>query len=244
MKRLTLFVSGNVQRAGYRDKVVEIGRHLNLRGYAENLPDARVRIVAEGEEETLNKFLDAVYIKNVLINVEHIDHSFSNAMGEFFGFRKLVGVGETDERLDAAAELMKELIGVIRNGFSETVSAVKSVKADTSAMLEKQDITIDVLKSVKEDTAQIRQDTSQIPKIVENTKRILEHTSHLPAIKDNTERILEYTSYIPAMRADTAAIRTDTREIAAKLWEKYEELSREIAEMKITLSRIEAKVFG
>ncbi len=31
-----------------------------------------------------------------------------------------------------------------------------------SKMLEKQDITIDVLKSVKEDTSQIRQDTAQI----------------------------------------------------------------------------------
>jgi len=51
MKRLTLAVSGDVQRAGYRDRVNELGRSLGLREYAENLPDGRVRVVAEGEEE-------------------------------------------------------------------------------------------------------------------------------------------------------------------------------------------------
>ncbi len=73
--------------------------------------------------------------------------------------------------------------------------------------------------------------------IKDNTEKIIEHTSHIP-------RIVENTSLIPAMREDTHAIRTDTKEIATKLREKYEEMSREIARMKITLSRIEDKVFG
>ncbi len=52
---------------------------------------------------------------------------------------KVVGEGETDERLDIAADLMKQLIGAVKDGFGETISAVKSVKEDTSAMVEKQD---------------------------------------------------------------------------------------------------------
>ncbi len=87
--------------------------------------------------------------------------------------------------------------------------------------------------------------------INENTEKILEHTSHIPAmredigeIKTNISEVKTHTSQIPAMKEDTAAIRTDTKEIAAKLWEKYEELSKEIAQMKITLSKIEAKVFS
>ncbi len=89
-----------------------------------------------------------------------------------------------------------------------------------SKMLEKQDTTIDVLKSVKEDTAQIRQDTSQIPMIVKNT------------------------STIPAMKEDISEIKNNTKEIVDKLWDRYEEMSKEIAQIKITLSRIEAKVFA
>ncbi|RZB31038.1 MAG: acylphosphatase [Candidatus Argoarchaeum ethanivorans] len=91
LKRAIIFVSGNVERVGYRGKVINAGRHLNLLGYVENKPDGRVQIVAEGEEDNLNKFLDAVNIKNVLINVEHIYHSFVDAVGEFSGFNKLVG---------------------------------------------------------------------------------------------------------------------------------------------------------
>ncbi len=61
MKRLTLFVSGKVLRTGYRDKVVEIGGSLNLQGCGENHPDGRVRIIAEGEEENLNRFFELIH---------------------------------------------------------------------------------------------------------------------------------------------------------------------------------------
>lgn len=63
-------------------------------------------------------------------------------------------------------------------------------------------------------------------------------------LKEEMHIIRQNTSLIPAMRDDTASIRTDTREIATRLGEKYEELSKEIAQMKITLSKIEAKVFS
>jgi len=158
--RLTLFISGNVQRAGYRDKIIELGKSLGLNGYAENLPDDRVKVVAEGNQKQLATLKDSADIKNTLINVEEIKCSFSNHTGEFSGFSKPVGKGETDERLDTAAGLLKELIDVTKNGFSETIFAIKSVKEDTSAMLDKQDITIDILKSVKDDTSAIREDIS------------------------------------------------------------------------------------
>jgi len=92
--------------------------------------------------------------KTCLINVEKIDGSFSDATGEFSGFYKLVKEGETDERLDRAAELMNQLIGVVQNGFNDTVDAIKSVKADTSAMLDKQDGMLEkqdgILEQIKE----------------------------------------------------------------------------------------------
>jgi len=110
-----------------------------------------------------------------------------------------------------------------------------------SKMLEKQDMTIDVLKSVKEDTAQIRQDTTQIrqdtTQIRQDTTQIRHDTSQIP-------RIVENTSIIPAMKEDTSEIKNNTKEIVDKLWDKYEEMSREIAQIKITLSKIEAKVFA
>ncbi|MFH0904801.1 MAG: acylphosphatase [Methanobacteriota archaeon] len=132
MKRLTLIVSGKIQKAGYREKVIDIGKSLGLSGYSENLPGGRVRIIAEGEEDKLELFKDHINIQNTLIKVSNIKSTFGNATGEFSGFSKLVKGGETDERLDTAATLLKELIDVTRSGFG-------SIKEDTSAMLVKQD---------------------------------------------------------------------------------------------------------
>ncbi|MDO9097943.1 MAG: acylphosphatase [Candidatus Methanoperedens sp.] len=118
--------------------------------------------------------------------------------------------------------------------LNKGIPAIIEIRDNTKQMLEKQDTTIDILKKVKEDTAQIRQDTGQIR---QDTAQIRQDTSKIPNIVENT-------SLIPAMREDTSEIKHNTREIVDKLWEKYEEMSKEITEMKITLSKIEAKVFS
>ena len=47
MKRLTAYVSGNVQRLGYWARVIQIANGMGLKGFVENLNDGRVRIIAE-----------------------------------------------------------------------------------------------------------------------------------------------------------------------------------------------------
>lgn len=46
------------------------------------------------------------------------------------------------------------------------------------------------------------------------------------------------------MKEDTSEIKSNTRDIVDKLQNKYEELSKEIVQMKLTLTKIEAKVFS
>ena len=48
--------SGNVQGVGFRDFACRIGASCRLVGYAKNLSDGTVEIVAEGEEEKLAEF--------------------------------------------------------------------------------------------------------------------------------------------------------------------------------------------
>jgi acylphosphatase len=166
MKRLTLVVSGNVQRAGYRDIIIRLGMALGLRGYAENLPDGRVKVVAEGEERKLELLKESADIKNTLIQVEKIEDSFSEATGEFSGFFKLVKEGETDERLDRAAELLKEVIVAMNQGFSSLNNTMTSgfnrLGEGQDKMLEKQDATIHILERVHEELGSVREDTSDM----------------------------------------------------------------------------------
>ncbi|RZN37738.1 MAG: hypothetical protein EF813_05530 [Methanosarcinales archaeon] len=118
MERIIAIMSGNVQNVGYRARVVGIAKEFGMTGTVQNLRDGRVKIIADGEEEGLKDFLDAVSIKNALINVVDVDIKHPDDITqEYNDFYKLVGDGETDERLDKASEYLKELIVVVKGGF-------------------------------------------------------------------------------------------------------------------------------
>ncbi|MBN1323113.1 MAG: acylphosphatase [Methanotrichaceae archaeon] len=117
MLKLTAFVSGNVQSVGYRAKVLDLAQSLNLSGVVQNLPDGRVKVIAEGEGGDLERLCRGLQMSNGLIDVEEIVASYSQPSGDYEGFVKLVSSGETDQRLDIGVQYIKELIDVTRSGF-------------------------------------------------------------------------------------------------------------------------------
>ena len=149
MKRLTAYVSGNVQRVGYRARVIKIANGMGLKGFVENLNDGRVRIIAEGEEEKLKLFEEIIDIRNTLIKVSSIEKKHSEAIGDFGGFYKLVETGETDSRLDEGIGVlkdMKEVLILILNKQEETISEIRDTNTNLGSkmdlMHEEQDETI------------------------------------------------------------------------------------------------------
>jgi len=117
MKKVTLHISGNVQRVGYRAKVISTANALGIKGFIQNLRDGRAKIIAQGEQSELDKLIQAINISNSLINVTNIEQEYSIYSDDYEGFNKVVGDGETDERLDNAVDLFKKLITVTENGF-------------------------------------------------------------------------------------------------------------------------------
>ena len=81
MRRLTAYISGKVQKTGYRARVVSIARDFGLTGYVQNLDDGRVKVVAEGQDYDLGSLLAAIDIKNTLIQVADIQKEYSAAQG-------------------------------------------------------------------------------------------------------------------------------------------------------------------
>jgi acylphosphatase/uncharacterized protein YoxC len=118
MKKITLHVSGNVQRVGYRAKVKSIAKALGIKGSIQNLPDGKVKIIAQGEQTELDKLIHDINISNSLINVTNIEQEYSTPSDDYEDFDKVVGDGETDERLDNALDLFKKLIAVTEDGFN------------------------------------------------------------------------------------------------------------------------------
>jgi len=141
MFKLIAHVSGKVQMAGYRSRVVIIAKAFDLNGYVRNLPDGRVKIVAEGSETDLKRFLSAIRIENTLIKVEEIKAEFSAAEGAYEDFFKVAGERETDARLDVAAEHLKELISVVKDGLKETNSRLGEISGKQDHMIDKIDET-------------------------------------------------------------------------------------------------------
>ena len=112
-KRLTAYVSGTVQKVGYRARVMDFAKMLGLSGTVENLDDGRVKIVAEGDEDKLKWFEEAIVIKNTLIEVSAIEKEYTEPKVEVSKFYKLVEKGETDSRIDTAAFHLKDLIAAV-----------------------------------------------------------------------------------------------------------------------------------
>lgn len=142
MKRITAIASGRIQDVGYRARVVAIAKEFGLKGNIQNLEDGKVRITAEGEEGDLKEFLDAIRIKNTLIDVGDVDVEYSGATGEYANFYKLVEGGETDGKLDKASEYLKELIVAVKGGFENLGSKMDMMIEKQDMMIEKQDQTI------------------------------------------------------------------------------------------------------
>lgn len=84
MKRVTAYITGNVHRAGYRGKVIAIANDFGLKGNVQNLEDGRVKVIAEGEEETLGYFIKALETNESIITM----CDFSDTSSSFDGFEK------------------------------------------------------------------------------------------------------------------------------------------------------------
>lgn len=58
MIRYRIYFSGHVQGVGFRYTARQVARAFNVAGYVENLADGRVLLVAEGEPEELDRFVE------------------------------------------------------------------------------------------------------------------------------------------------------------------------------------------
>ncbi|WP_041230985.1 acylphosphatase [Deinococcus peraridilitoris] len=84
--RVNVLISGAVQGVGYRRFVQRHALDLGLHGYAENLSDGRVEIVAEGERGDLERLLHWLRRGPYHAAVTHLDVQWNEATGlnDFF----------------------------------------------------------------------------------------------------------------------------------------------------------------
>ena len=79
--RLTALISGRVQGVGFRAFVRRNALDRDLRGYAENLDDGRVEVVAEGNEDDLEDLLVKLKMGPAHADVDDIEVEWGDTTG-------------------------------------------------------------------------------------------------------------------------------------------------------------------
>lgn len=82
MIRKTVHYTGHVQGVGFRYTTTTIAGKHNVAGYVQNLPDGRVRLVAEGQEKEVDTLLEDVQ-SAMSRYIDDRDIESGEATGEF-----------------------------------------------------------------------------------------------------------------------------------------------------------------
>lgn len=84
-KQAHVYYSGRVQGVGFRFTAESLALELNVTGWAKNLRDGRVEIIAEAEEENLERFLARIK-ESFSSYINNFDIERSDASGKFKEF--------------------------------------------------------------------------------------------------------------------------------------------------------------
>ena len=79
--RLTVLVPGSVQGVNFRNFVRRLARDAGLKGYAENLSDGRVEVVAEGPKGELTALLHQLQRGPTYAEVSAVDVTWGEVSG-------------------------------------------------------------------------------------------------------------------------------------------------------------------
>lgn len=85
MERHEVLFRGMVQGVGFRYSARAIARNHNVAGYVRNLPDGRVEVVVEGEEDELDRYL-ARLRRQMADYISEVSVTRAEARGEFDAF--------------------------------------------------------------------------------------------------------------------------------------------------------------
>lgn len=89
-QRIECKIKGRVQGVMFRDFVQRGATEMDIVGYVENSSDGAVRVIAEGEEESLKKLEELFYkkpfVSRIVARVDEVETKWKSATGEFDKF--------------------------------------------------------------------------------------------------------------------------------------------------------------
>jgi len=87
MQRVNIIVHGYVQGVFFRSEAKRLADRLGLKGYAKNMPDGTVEVIAEGQEDKIKGLIDFCKKGPEAAEVSKVDVKFEGATDEFDRFK-------------------------------------------------------------------------------------------------------------------------------------------------------------
>ena len=117
--------------------------------------------------------------------MQSIEKEYTAATGEFTGFDKMVSVGETDPRLDKAADLLKDLIVVSK----EIVLELKSTHEDIRAVRDEVKGAREDIKGVRDKVKGAREEISGVHEAVQDVRQEVNNIGEMLAEKIDDAKV-------------------------------------------------------
>lgn len=87
MKEIKAIISGKVQGVNFRNFVKQKAGSLWLSGFVENIPDYRVRVVAQGSEEKLERLIEYLHKGPFAAKPSRVEVEWREPEEELRGFK-------------------------------------------------------------------------------------------------------------------------------------------------------------
>ena len=94
--RVHLFVTGRVQGVSFRWHTREYAQRFDLAGWVRNLPDGRVEVMAEGDEDGLRALVEWVHIGSPKAIVDDVNGQWMPVVGDLERPFEIVSTANAD----------------------------------------------------------------------------------------------------------------------------------------------------
>ena len=159
MKYADIIAHGSVQGVGFRYLVKNIARRYDLKGNVENLDDETVRIICEGERDSIERFIEEIRVAKEPIKVDNIQTKYSEPTGKYKKFDIITG------------EISEELVEGFSTGLvylGKLDGKLDSIDGNMVKMLTKQGETVNAIQAL---TSEIRNTFNQHSQRLEDNAR-------------------------------------------------------------------------
>ena len=128
---IELFITGRVQRVGYRNFSQRCAIKCSISGWTENLPDGRVHIIAKGQASDIDAFIELLWAaRDPVIRVSGIDvHSAQVDISPgFFINSSKPPAEEMQAKVDLIIEYFREVVKTQQNMVEKIEQLTEELK--------------------------------------------------------------------------------------------------------------------